>query len=483
MNAAEVVSRHDPGHIAVVDGARQVSYGELDELVDRTASGLRTRGVTDRDQVLVVAGTELAFVVAFLAVLRAGAIAVPLNPRAPVAELARRLEALDPRATLVGDVPPELPPGMDPVLGVAGRADDDIEVADSAPTGATAGGGSEPGALLHTSGVTASPQLASLSHANLIAARRGLASQAGAELDPATTALCALPLYHVFGLNSLLGAVLEAGGTVVLAREYDVATTVELAARHSVDAVTAVPQMWKAWAAAGDDLAAAFGRVRRATSGSTHLPPAVRELARDRLGLDVVEGYGLTETAGTITRGSLPSRPGSVGRPLGAAEIRLVDDAGYEAAPGDRGQLWVRGPQVAAGYWRDPEATRAAFGSGGWHHTGDVGVIDDLGELSIVDRHKDIVIVSGFNVSPAEVEDVLVAHPGVLRAAVVGQPDATTGERVVAHIVAAEGSLAFEDLIDHCRRHLARYKVPSHIEVASSLPLTTGGKSLRRTVS
>jgi long-chain acyl-CoA synthetase len=491
MNAAEFLGLADPGRAALVDGERRVSYGELWELVRRTAGGLRAGGVIERSQVPIVAGTEVDFVVAFFAVLWAGGIAVPLNPRAPLAEQERRLSQLDPVLTLVGDSPPPLPSGLEPVLGVAGRAGDDVPAADSGhpgdPSGAgTAGGGSDAAALLYTSGVTGSPQLTILTHANLVASREGLAGQHGAELDHATVGLCVLPLAHVFGLSSMLGAVLQGGGTVVLAREFDAAATVDLVSRHGVDAITAVPQMWAAWAEwaraqGGADAGRAFAAVRRATSGATHLPSPTWELVRDGLDVQLVEGYGLTETTGTVCRGSLPARPGSVGRPLGPAEVRLVDDAGHDAAVGDRGQIWIRGPQVAAGYWRDPEATRVAFGSNGWHRTGDVGVLDDEGDLYIVDRHKDIVIVSGFNVSPAEVEDVLVAHPSVMAAAVTGAPDDRTGEQVVARVVASGPELSVDELLDHCRRYLARYKIPSRIEVADELPLSASGKTLRRT--
>jgi long-chain acyl-CoA synthetase len=219
--------------------------------------------------------------------------------------------------------------------------------------------------------------------------------------------------------------------------------------------------------------------VERATSSAAHLPAAVAEAVYGRFGLRVAAGYGLTETSGTICLDDV-SNPttDTVGRPLGDTVIRLVDEDGYEAEPGEPGEIWVKGSSIFVGYLGAHGPS--ALSPGGWCRTGDVGVLDDDGRLTIVDRVKDVIIVGGFNVAPAEVEDVLLSHPSVAGAAVVGEPDERTGERVVAYVVASRDDLSTDQLLEHCRRHLARYKVPSRVEQRDELPATDSGKWVRR---
>jgi long-chain acyl-CoA synthetase len=281
---------------------------------------------------------------------------------------------------------------------------------------------------------------------------------------------------------------------VVLVERFSPASTLALIDRHRVDVVSAVPQMWAAWIATdarGDELS----HVVRAVSSATHLPPAVSSALSERFGVRVAGGYGLTETAGTVLLDDLDDPvPTTVGRPLEGVELRLVDvevaadgllDAltddfsDVEAELGDRGELWVRGPSLFPGYLNDPVASAKVLRNG-WLRTGDVGVADDDGRITIVDRIKDVVIVSGFNVSPSEVEDVLVAHPSVAAALVVGESDERTGERVVAFVTPADGGRPDPDtLVAHCRGRLARYKVPARIVVSAELPTTDGGKAVR----
>jgi long-chain acyl-CoA synthetase len=321
-----------------------------------------------------------------------------------------------------------------------------------------------------------------LTHGNLSAnLDQGLANPARPHgVDE--VALAVLPLFHVFGLNAVLGLTLRIGGTVVLVERFDPHSTLAAVAEHGVTVLSGVPTMWAAWAGLPDAEPGALASVRDAVSGAAPLDPAVRRTVRDRFGLDLTEGYGLTEASPAVTSGLGHDAPdGSIGVPLPGVQVRLVDTEGQDALVGDPGEIWVRGPNVFAGYWDDPEATAAALTPDGWLRTGDTAVVDDDGFLWLVDRTKDVIIVSGFNVFPGEVEDVLAMHPAVEAAAVVGVPHPHSGEGVRAYVVVRDGAHVDEDaLVEHACRHLARYKCPSSIAFVDDLPHGLTGKLLRR---
>jgi long-chain acyl-CoA synthetase len=214
------------------------------------------------------------------------------------------------------------------------------------------------------------------------------------------------------------------------------------------------------------------------------LPAELVDAVRDRFGVDVHDGYGLTEASPVVTTSAVAARPrvGSVGPPLPGVEVRLVDADGHDALAGDPGEIIVRGPNVFAGYWGDAEATARVLADG-WLHTGDVGVADDDGWLALVERAKDIVIVSGFNVYPGEVEQVLAQHADVADVAVVGEPHPRTGETVVAYVVPKAGAHPDPvELLRHAGRRLARYKLPTRVELVDELPRSFAGKLLRRSL-
>jgi long-chain acyl-CoA synthetase len=221
--------------------------------------------------------------------------------------------------------------------------------------------------------------------------------------------------------------------------------------------------------------------VRLAISGAADLEPDVARLVADRLGVTLSQGYGLTE-ASPVVSGTLGYKApeGSVGRPLPGVEVRLVD-GGEDVLVGDPGEVWVRGPNVFTGYWEDQAATNAVLDADGWLRTGDLAVVDDDGFLFLVDRAKDVVIVSGFNVFPAEVEEVIEMHPAVAEAAVVGVPHPHTGEAVMAYVVPAAGATVEEDaLITFAANYLPRYKLPATVAFVDALPHTVNGKLVRR---
>ncbi len=240
--------------------------------------------------------------------------------------------------------------------------------------------------------------------------------------------------------------------------------------------------MYIAWLNVPDADPSAMRTVRLAVSGAAPLPPQVLERFADTFGPTIEEGYGLTEAAPSVTSNSMAPAPraGTVGMPLPGIELRLVDRQGADADPGDPGEVWVRGPNVFQGYWNDPEATAEALTGDGWLRTGDIGVLDDAGYLRLVDRRKDLIIVSGFNVYPREVERVLYQHDAIAECAVVGVPHPYTGEAVKAFVVPRDGAeISEDDVTAFCRTLLARYKCPESVEVVDELPHTATGKVRR----
>jgi long-chain acyl-CoA synthetase len=481
MNLASVIEDHAPDRPALA-GGDVTTYGELRDRVARMRGGLLARGVAPGDRVALLAANTPDIVAGYLAILGVGALAVPLNPEAPVAEIERELglaraglALAGPSGRVVESVAGGAVPGYRGAVAPADLLDaEPAPRADRAP--------SDVAVLLPTSGTGGRPRLAMLTHGNLAGNIDQILAAPERPEGADEVALCVLPLFHVFGLNAVLGPTLRVGGTVVLVERFDPRATLAAVAEHGVTILTGVPTMWAAWAALDGADPRAMASVRLAVSGAARLDPAVRRAVRARFGVDLSEGYGLTEASPAVTSGLGRGAPdGSIGVPLPGVEVRLVDARGEDALVGDPGEIWVRGPNVFAGYWGDEAATRGALTDDGWLRTGDLAVLDDHGFLSLVDRAKDVVIVSGFNVMPAEVEEALAIHPAVAAAAVVGVPDARTGEAIKAFVVLAPGREADEQtLADHAARHLARYKCPSTIAFVDALPEGETGKLLRR---
>jgi long-chain acyl-CoA synthetase len=492
VNLAELLlapARSAPDAVALVDGNATVAYGELADRAARVAGLLAGNGVEPGDRVAILDLNEPAFVAAYLGALWAGATAVPLNPHAPPAELGRELRAIEPRFALCGNA---CAAALQAAAGDAGLEEDRLgqvgneygaERADPIPL--VERGGDDVAALLFTAGTAGPPKAAMLTHGNLAANIRQVLDHPGLRLRPDDVGLAVLPFFHVFGLNVVLGVGLAAGSRLVLVRDFDAAETVHLVREQRVTVLAGVPTMYVSFLEL-DEAAApgnAFASVRLAVSGAAALPGDVFGALHERFELVVHEGYGLTEASPIVATSAIGrGEPalGSIGPPLPGVEVRLVDVDGTDVLPGDPGEIWVRGPNVFPGYWRDAEATRYVL-KDGWLRTGDVAVADDAGALSLVDRAKDLVIVSGFNVYPAEVEDVLLSHPDVAEVAVVGEPHRRTGESVVAFVVPEPGRTpSAHELIAHCGRSLARYKCPARVEVVDALPRSFVGKVLRR---
>lgn len=494
-NVAAIALGHDPDHAALISRNRTVAYGELEDLVARARGGLAGLGVVDGDRVAVVAANGIPFVVTYLAALGLGAVVVPLNPTSPSIELGRQLDVVGAKVVVldrnaagtwrgiddrqVSSVAHVVTVEPDALAGAV--AWDELIAADARPDVATVAA-DHLAVLMFTSGTAGSSRAAMLTHGNLLANQR----QARSSIDTVRSddvVYGVLPMYHIFGLNVMLGLTLAAGATVVLVQRFDPDTALESIRTRGVTAVPGVPSMWAAFAHFTEAPADAFATVRRATSGAAKLPPEIATAMSQRFRLAVSEGYGLTEASPIVTSSSTTLRPpqGSVGRVLDGIELRVVDDDGQDVLVGDAGEIWVRGDNVFAGYLDDPDATARVLTSDGWLRTGDVAMVDGDGWIYLVDRAKDLIIVSGFNVFPAEVEEVLASHPDVAESGVIGVPHPHTGEAVKAFVVLHPGATIDEDgLIDFAHDHLARYKCPSKVIVVDELPRNAAGKLVRR---
>ena len=488
-------------------GARSVLYYEdeqwtgqqLAERVCRVAGGLQEAGLDPGERVVTCMANCPEVSITYSAIWRTGAVATPVLFLLSEGELRHVIG--DSGAALVVTTPeflPKVTAAADDLPSVRG-----IVVAGGpvAGPGAAAGGppllpfaeletapaarlvDSDPSALaalLYTGGTTGRSKGVMISH-NALSAAAWAATATSYDEDLAV-ALLPLPLSHVYGLMvSVMSLHAPGPGTSVLMRWFDPVTWLELAQQHRVNVSPLVPsmlQMLLPQPLEDYDLSA----LARLTSGSAPLPPQVTEDFRKRLPhVEIGEGYGCTETAAIIStspRGQV--RAGSVGRPAPGVEVRIEQPDGAVAAPGQEGEICVRGPVLMSGYWNAEQETAQAMRDG-WLHTGDVGRLDADGYLYIVDRIKDLIIRNGYNVYPRDVEDILMRHPDVTGAAVVGRPDQKTGEEVVAFVQLREGAMAGPaDLIEFSRRHLSPVKYPREVRLVDAIPLTSVMKTDRK---
>ncbi len=471
----------------------EVTYRDLDGAVDRAAGAFAAAGLGKGDRVALMMGNSLAFVEALYGALRAGLVAVPLNTAYTANEVGQIL-ADSQAAMLVVDG--SLHDGVADAVAGTPSLRHVVVAGDSPSAGAQSWhdfvGGAAPApavdveeddlALLqYTSGTTGVPKGAMLTHGNLLANQRQM-EQTRLSVGERDVVLCVLPLFHIYALNVALAFSISRGATVLLVERFDPLQTLEAVTAQRASVIIGAPPIYIAWlntpGVENYDLAS----VRYAVSGAAPLPRSVMERFATELGVAIWEGYGLTETAPLLTTVAMNDRPvpGSVGRPVPGVELRLLDDRGNDVRPGDPGEVVVRGPNVFRGYWHQPEATGEVLTADGWFSTGDVGIVDN-GDLYLVDRKKDLILVSGFNVYPREVEEVLFRHPKVAQAAVVGAPHPYTGETIRAVVVLRPGEEATgEEITDFCRRYLARFKCPEVVEFAQALPVNPSGKVLRR---
>jgi len=516
LNLASIVGHHaslTPDRLAIVFGDRRLTYAQLEAAASQVAHGLVELGIRPGDHVALSCPNLPYFPIAYFGILKAGAVVAPLNVLFKPAEIAYHLQDSDARALLVFEGSAELP-----MAGMARAACDEtpacehlvVMTADPAAAcpvdrartfgqlvaGRPPAFGSHPArfddtaVMLYTSGTTGRPKGAELTHANMLLNAAITLDLVRSAFDPRPAGrnvmLITLPLFHSFGQSAQMNAGLYGGATLSLLPRFDPGVVLEVMGRDEVNFWSAVPTMF--WELLhhvrerGVDLAPVTKNLRVCMSGGAPMPVAVLEEFTRVFGVTLLEGYGLSETApvASFNHVERPVRPGTVGQPLLSVEIRCVDDEDRPVPAGEPGEVVIRGHNVMKGYYKHPEETAEAMRHG-WFHTGDVGVIDADGYLSIVDRKKDMIIRGGLNVYPRELEEILMAHPAVSLAAVVGVFDERLGEEVKAFVVRRAGAdLAESDLIAWCRERMAGYKYPRSIEFRERLPVSATGKILKR---
>ena len=469
--------------IQASDGTK-VSFEALEREADRVAGALAASGIAPGDRVALGMHNCPHFLYAYFGILRAGAVVVPLNIMLTAAEVTAVLRDAGARAAVTagpfGEVVREAASQVDLVEAVYAAETWD-ELGDrEAPSVSV--GGDDLAVLAYTSGTTGEPKGVMLSHDNLLANLRQQMAIPEAHVTEDDVLFLALPLFHIFGLNVTLGLLVMNGATGVLMERFEPVPALRAIVEHKVTILFGAPTMYGAWISVPGADQYDLSKVRLAVSGAAPLGTDVLRTFYDLFGVRVYEGYGLTETSPTLWSNRMADkpRPGSVGKPLPEVEFRLIDETGDDVELGDPGEVIVKGPNVFKGYWNRPDDTEKAF-IDGWFRTGDVGVLDEEGYLYLVDRKRDLIIVSGFNVFPSEVENALLLNPKVAEAAVVGIPHAYTGEAVKAYVVLEPGAEATEaELVADVQRRLARFKCPSSIEIAADLPHLLTGKVLRR---
>lgn len=496
MNLAQICADHPADAVALISRGKETTYGDLREQAGRLRGGLVAAGIEPGDRVAIIAANNWYFVISWLGILGAGAVAVPINPTSPGPEVTKELAEVAAVAVIVGPtgkrVLPEIDRGAVPDLRLVVQADPgDLvvdgavrldELMDAEPADIVPRDDDDLAVLMFTSGTAGFPRAAMLTHGNLLSNLSQLQANPHREQRSDDVSLGVLPFFHIFGLNVVLNLALQTGGAVLAIERFDPESALESIRLHGVTLIAGAPAMWSAWALLPGATEDSFATVRIAGSGAAKLDPTVREVMRTRFGVSIDEGYGLTEASPVVTTSTgIPAPVGSIGAPLPGVKVRLIDADGHDVLVGDVGELRVQGPNVFTGYWGDEEATARALTPDGWLMTGDLALVDDEGFLFIVDRLKDLIIVSGFNVYPAEVESILIEHPGVDAAAVVGVQHPHSGEAVKAYVVAAEGSsIEEDDVIAFCEQRLARYKCPQKVWFVDELPSGLGGKVRKR---
>jgi long-chain acyl-CoA synthetase len=514
LNLASVVEHQamlTPDRVAVTCAGTQLTYREVDERAGQIASGLQGLGIAPGDHVALSCPNVPWFPLAYYGILKAGAVVVPLHILLKPHEIAYHLKDSDAKALLAFEGTPELPIAQMAKAACAESGCPHLVVMPADPAAASpvapavsiaqlmlgqpADGETRrrrpdhTAVILYTSGTTGHPKGAELTHENMllnaVATRDMLAPamRGGLEQD---VGLVTLPLFHSTAQTCLMNAGFLSGLRLVLMPRFEPGAVLDAMRREEVGLWIGVPTMY--WSLLEHAVAHAVDtepiarNLRLCVSGGAPMPLEVMRRFEETFRVRILEGYGLSETAPVVCFNQLfrTSKPGTVGLPVFGVDVRCVDEQGRAVPSGERGEVVVRGPSVMKGYYKRPEATEEAMRNG-WFHTGDIGVLDEEGYLSIVDRKKDMIIRGGSNVYPRELEEALMTHPGVSLAAVVGIPDERLGEEIKAYIVRRPGSsVTEEDLLAWGREHFASYKYPRVIEFADSLPMGATGKVLKR---
>jgi long-chain acyl-CoA synthetase len=503
-----------------------LTYAELDSMSKRLAAWLQSRGMAKGARVAVMMPNVLQYPVALAAILRAGYTVVNVNPLYTPRELEHQLKDSGAEAIIVlenfahtlqevmGKTPVRyvVVASMGEMLGGAKgmlvnfvvrnvkkmvpefslpssvRFKDALAQGAKMPFQKAELKSSDVAFLQYTGGTTGVSKGATLTHRNVIAnLLQGEAWSAVAmNQEPVVefpTIVCALPLYHIFALTVCALWGMRVGAlNVLIPNPRDIPGFIKELGKYKFNSLPAVNTLYNALVNHPDFKHLDFSGLKLANGGGMAVQQAVNDQWKAVTGKHIIEGYGLSETSpvATANRCDISAFTGTIGLPIPSTEVAILDDDGKELPIGSVGEIAIRGPQVMAGYWNRPDETAKVMTADGYFKTGDVGIMDENGYVKIVDRKKDMILVSGFNVYPNELEGVIAAHPGVLECAVIGVPDEHSGEAVKVFVVKKDPGLSAEQLMDYCKRELTGYKKPKYIEFRSELPKTNVGKILRR---
>jgi long-chain acyl-CoA synthetase len=504
-----------PDRDAIVLGDIRLSYGLVNALANQVAGMLADRGIKPGDKVALTCPNTPHFTVAYFGILKAGATVVPLNVLLKAREVAYHLNDSGARAYICFEGTPELPIGAEGHAGfesadgcehffvipadmTAPSPIEGTETIFQAIAGApqafdtVATDEDDTAVILYTSGTTGQPKGAELRHRNLRDNVLVGAELFGASSESPDRYLAVLPLFHAFGQTCVQNTALCYGGTIVMLPRFEARAALELMEREEITFFAGVPTMyWGLLGALDDsvDLASLRANLRIASSGGSALPVEIHKAFAARFGVTILEGYGLSETApvASFSKRGEPARVGSIGVPIPGVEMELISPDSWEPvewAPDAIGEIAIRGTNIMKGYYQRPAATAAVISPDGWFRSGDLGKRDADGWYYIVDRTKDLIIRGGFNVYPREVEEVLMTHPAVSLAAVIGVPDESHGEEIKAYVIPEAGATATPaEIVAWSKENMAAYKYPRTVVIVDSLPMTATGKILKRELS
>jgi long-chain acyl-CoA synthetase len=473
-----------PDHLALRGAQGSWTYAQLRDAALVYAHALRAQGVGPGDRVLLIAPTVPEFVIAYLAIAALGAVVVPVNTMSTRAELDYFIGDAGCSLVIAWH---ELGPAAAEAAAAQGIAHwgltEGAQVAGEEILGAVCERDSdEVAVIVFTSGTTGRPKGAELTVGNLLSAGDISARMCG--ITPEDRVGTGLPLFHVFGQTAVLMSGLTGGATISLLARFTPKAMLDMLRRDRLAIMCGVPTMWNAMLHdAGDATAADFTQLRLAVSGGASLPAEVARAFQDKFGCTLLEGYGLTETTAVATFSGATAPPGTVGPAVFDTEIEIREISGEPVGPNTAGEVYVKGPTVMRGYHNRPDATTEVLSADGWLRTGDIGELDDAGNLRIVDRAKDLIIRGGYNVYPSEVEAALYEHPDIVEAAVVGIPHPHYGEEVAAVVVVRPGSPQDGPAITAwSRERLSAYKIPRIVHFVDELPKGSTGKIIKRAI-
>ena len=492
MNLANTLL-HDDACVALIDGSEIYSHAHLKDMALRISNALAADDVIHPgDRVALLAHNSTEFVVSYLAILCAGATAVPIDPLSSEAERARDLSLIKPHLVITSSTQGVPAPFSESVPIIEFHSPQWREFLASSPGEVMERTASDIAVMMMTAGSSFQPRPAMLTHGSLMANLEQASRVAELVLDRNDVVLGALPMYHIFGLHVVLGFSLYSLSCVVIARTFDAIELAHLINHHEISVVPGVPALFEAFTRNRSVTIDAMTHVRMYISGGAPMRLDVRDKFHERFGANIAEGYGLTEASPMVSFTAHARREGDIGESLPDVEIDIRDSSGSIGVVGDAGQIVVKGPNVFAGYYSDRDATSRVLDSNGWLFTGDIGVRNEDGSISLVERSNDVIVVNGFSVFPSEVETVLLHSDLIDAASVFGELHEECGEVPVAYIVLVDKTVDADDprvqrqhekiVRDHCQQYLARYKVPVRFEFVTELSLKASSRPLRKSL-